>query len=86
MNRDEQGGSRSKNQKFQVNILFKLPQNLFSPTKIYDMLIFNLTHSFTLFLYNLNSDTNYLQWHFLRIILNFYQATHISLTQTDSYQ
>ena len=35
---------------------------------------------------NLNSDTNYSQWPFLRIILNLHQTTHISLIQKESYQ
>ena len=32
------------------------------------------------------SDTNYSQWPFLIIILSFYEATNISLTQNESYQ
>ena len=38
-----------------------------------------------IYIYNLNSHTSYSQWPFLRIILDFYQATHISLIQNDSY-
>ena len=52
---------------------FGMIQSLFA--KIYDMLIFN---HIPLSTYNLDSDTNYSQWPFLRIILNFYQGTHIS--------
>ena len=48
------------------------------------MLIFSLTHS--LISLKSNSDTNYLQWPFLKIILNFYQETHVSVIQNKSYQ
>ena len=56
----------------------------FAATKIYDMLIFNLTCSLSA--YNLNSDTNNSHWPFLRIILNFCQANNTFFIQTESYQ
>ena len=48
------------------------------------MLICNL--AIPLSAYNPNSDTNYSKWPFLWIVLNFYQAAHISLIQNESYQ
>ena len=81
MNRDKQGGSGSKIRSLSEH---SFRMSFFVATKIYDMLIFNLTNS--LIRYNLSSDTNYTEWPFLRIILNFYKATHTSLIQSESYQ
>ena len=81
MNGDRQGG-----QKLEVSskhTSWMTPKSS-AATKIYDMLIFNLTCSLSA--YNLNSDTNNLHWPFLRIILNFCQANNTFFIQTESYQ